>query len=228
MTKFQFSRILITSALCLAAVEVSSCSCQQGCPLLEEALYVNDTSDWYAAEKDMTNFYHVTAIPAVRESYLNDFRQSLDASTRAFGREREQIIREMDAAATLISSMSQAEKEALAMAYLQEYIESIDKHHISDSAQLKDNNRNKNISNWDGMYTRTVERLPQEHQIILNTKGGAELMEGYGGYMIARHVAFNPKMDASTRRKALFVIDLWNECSDGENGYRSRWIRRKH
>ena len=219
-------KILTTTALCLAAVGVSSC--QQGVFLLEEALYVNNTSEWYAAENDMTNFYDVTAIPAVRESYLNDFRQSADATTRAFGREREQIIREMDAAATLISSMSQAEKEALAMAYLQEYIESLDKHHISDSAQLKDNNRNKNISNWDGMYTRTVGHLPREQQVILNTKGGARLMEGYGGYMIARYVAFNPKMDASTRRKALFVINLWNECSDGENGYRSRWIRRKH
>ena len=191
-------------------------------------MYVNDTSDWYAAEKDMTNFYDVTAIPAVRESYLNDFRQSADATTRAFGREREQIIREMDAAAALISSMSQAEKEAFAITYLKEYIASLDKHLISDSAQLKDNNRNKNISNWDGMYTRTVERFPQEQQSILNTKGGARLMEGYGGYMIARYVAFNPKMDASTRHKALFVVDLWNECSDGENGYRSQWIRRKH
>lgn len=189
---------------------------------------MKDTTAWYAAENDMTNFYDVSAIPAVRESYLNDFRQSSDASTRAFGRERDQIIREMDAAATLISSMSQAEKEALAMAYLQEYIESLDKHHISDSAQLKDNNRNKNISNWDGMYTRTVERLSQEKQVLLNTKGGARLMEGYGGYLLARYVAFNPKIDASMRRKALFVVDLWNECSDGENGYRSQWIRRKH
>ena len=189
---------------------------------------MKDTTAWYAAENDMTNFYHVTASPAVRESYLNDFRQSADATTRAFGRAREQIIREMDAAATLISSMSQAEKEALAMAYLQEYIESLDKHHISGSKQLHDNNGYTNISNWDGMYTRTVERLPQEHQIILNTKGGAELMEGYGGYMIAHYVAFNPKINASMRRKALFVVDLWNECSDGENGYRSQWIRRKH
>ena len=221
-------RILPPTALCLAAVVVSSCSCQQGCPLLEEALYVNDTSDWYAAEKDMTNFYHVTARPEVRESYLNDYRQSADATTRAFGREREQMIREMDAAAALISSMSQAEKEAFAITYLKEYNESLDKHHISNSGQLHDNNGYTNISNWDGMYTRTVERLPQEKQVILNTKGGARLMEGYGGYMIARYVAFNPKMDASTRLKALFVIDLWNECSDGENGYRSRWIRRKH
>ena len=189
---------------------------------------MNNTSEWYAAENDMTNFYHVTARPEVRESYLNDFRQSADATTRAFGRAREQIIREMDAAATLISSMSQTEKEAFAITYLKEYNESLDKHHINDSAQLHDNNGYTNISNWDGMYTRTVERLPQEHQIIMNTKGGAELMEGYGGYMIARYVAFNPKMDNSTRRKALFVVDLWNECSDGENGYRSRWIRRKH
>ena len=226
MTKFQFSRILAICSLCLAAVGLNSC--QQGVSLLEESLHVTDTTAWYEVENDMTNFYDVSAIPAVRESYLNDFRQSSDASTRAFGREREQIIREMDAAATLISSMSQAEKEALAMAYLQEYIEALDKHHISGSAQLDDNNRYTNISNWDGMYTRTVERLPQEKQVILNTKGGARLMEGYGGYMIARYVAFNPKMDASTRHKALFVIDLWNECSDGENGYRSRWIRRKH
>ena len=189
---------------------------------------MNNTSEWYAAENDMTNFYHVTAKPEVRESYLNDFRQSADATTRAFGRAREQIIREMDAAATLISSMSQAEKEALAMAYLQEYIESLDKHHISGSAQLHDNNGYTNISNWDGMYTRTMERLPQEKQVILNTKGGARLMEGYGGYMLARYVAFNPKIDAGTRHKALFVIDLWDECSDGENGYRSQWIRRKH
>ncbi len=41
---------------------------------------MNDTSAWYAAEKDMTNFYHVTALPSVRESYLNDFRQSSDVS----------------------------------------------------------------------------------------------------------------------------------------------------
>ena len=90
---------------------------------------MNNTSEWYAAENDMTNFYDVTERPEVRDSYLNDFRQSADATTRAFGREREQIIREMD---------------------------------------------------------------------------------------------------AGTRHKALFVVDLWNECSDGENGYRSRWIRRKH
>ena len=220
-----FRKILTTTALCLAA---GVSSCQQGVFLLEEALYVNNTSEWYAAENNMTNFYHVTAKPEVRESYLNDFRQSADATTRAFGRAREQIIREMDAAATLISCMSQAEKEAFAITYLKEYNESLDKHHISNSGQLHDNNGYTNISNWDGMYTRTVERLPQEQQIILNTKGGAQLMEGYGGYMIARHVAFNPKMDASTRRKALFVVDLWNECSDGENGYRSQWIRRKH
>ena len=189
---------------------------------------MNNTSEWYAAENDMTNFYHVTARPEVRERYLKDFRQSADATTRAFGRAREQIIREMDAAATLISSMSQTEKEDFAITYLKEYNESLDKHHISNSGQLHDNNGYTNISNWDGMYTRTVDRLPQEQQIILNTKGGAQLMEGYGGYMIARYVAFNPKMDASTRRKALFVIDLWDEFSDGENGYRSRWIRRKH
>lgn len=200
--------VLTTTALCLAAVGLSSCICQQGCPLLEESLYVNDTSAWYAAEKDMTNFYHVTALPSVRESYLNDFRQSSDATTRAFGRAREQILREMDAAATLISSMSQTEKEAFAITYLKEYNESLDKHHISNSGQLHDNNGYTNISNWDGMYTRTVERLPQEQQVILNTKGGAKLMEGYGGYMIARYVAFNPKMDAITRHKALFVIDL--------------------
>ena len=221
-----FHKILATSALCLAAMALSSC--QQGVFLLEEALYVNNTSEWYAAENDMTNFYHVTASLAVRESYLNDFRQSADATTRAFGRAREQIIREMDAAAALISSMSQAEKEAFAITYLKEYNESLDKHHISNSGQLHDNNGYTNISNWDGMYTRTVERLPQEQQVILNTKGGARLMEGYGGYMLARYVAFNPKIDASMRRKALFVVDLRNECSDGENGYRARWISRKH
>ena len=221
-----FPRILTTTALCLVAMGVNSC--QQGVSLLETTLHVKDTTVWYAAENDMTNFYDVTAIPAVRESYLNDFRQSADATTRAFSRAREQIIREMDAAATLISNMSQTEKEAFAITYLKEYNESLDKHHISNSGQLHDNNGYTNISNWDGMYTRTVERLPQEKQVILNTKGGARLMEGYGGYMLARYVAFNPKMDTRTRRKALFVIDLWDECSDGENGYRSRWIRRKH
>ena len=221
-----FPKILATTALCLAAVGVNSC--QQGVSLLEESLHVKDTSEWYAAENDMTNFYHVTVKPEVRESYLNDFRQSADATTRAFGRAREQIIREMDAAATLISSMSQTEKEAFAITYLKEYNESLDKHHITNSGQLHDNNGYTNISNWDGMYTRTVGRLPQEQQVILNTKGGARLMEGYGGYMIACYVAFNPKIDASMRHKALFVIDLWNECSDGENGYRARWISRKH
>lgn len=203
-------------------------SCQQGIFLLEEALYVNNTSECYAAENDMSNFYHVTARLAVRESYLNDFRQSSDASSQEFGRKRESIIREMDVAASFISNMRQVAKEALALAYFEEYVASLDKHHITNSGQLHANQGYTNISNWDGMYTRTVGRLPQEQQVILNTKGGAELMEGYGGYMIARYVAFNPKMDARTRRKALFVVDLWNECSDGENGYRSQWIRRKH
>ncbi len=114
---------------------------------------MNNTSEWYAAENDMTNFYHVTARPEVRESYLNDFRQSADATIRAFGRAREQIIREMDAAATLISSMSQTEKEDFAITYLKEYNESLDKHHISNSGQLHDNNGYTNISNWDGMCT---------------------------------------------------------------------------
>ena len=223
-----FRKILTTTALCLAAVGLSSCSCQQRGPLLEESLYVNDTSDWYAAENDMSNFYHVTALPSVRESYLNDFRQSSDASSQEFGRKRESRIREMDAAAAFICNMRQVEKEALALVYFEEYVASLDKHHITNSGQLHANNGCTNISNWDGMYTRTVARLPQEQQIILNTKGGAELMEGYGGYMIARYVAFNPKMDAGMRQKALFIVDLWNECSDGENGYRSRWIRRKH
>ena len=160
MTTLTIHRILTTTALCLAAVGVSSC--QQGVFLLEEALYVNNTTEWYAAENDMTNFYHVTAKPEVRESYLNDFRQSADATTRAFGRAREQIIREMDAAATLISSISQTEKEAFAITYLKEYNESLDKYHITNSGQLHANNGYTKISNWDGMYTRTVERLPQE------------------------------------------------------------------
>ena len=226
MTMPTIHRILATTALCLAAVACESC--QQSVPVLEAALYVNDTTAWYAAENDMTNFYHVTEMPEVRESYLNDLRKSPYASDRAFGRKREQMIREMDAAAEVIHNMSQAEKEALAEVYLKEYIKSLDKHHISNARQLHDNNGYKNISNWDGMFTRAVESLPQEQQLILNTKGGARLMEGYGGYMIVRHVAFNPKMDAVLRRKALFIVDLWNECSDGENGYRSRWIRRKH
>ena len=195
MTKPPFLKILTSAALSLAAMGVSSC--QQGVFLLEEALYVNNASEWYAAENDMTNFYHATVRPEVRESYLNDYRQSADATTRAFGREREQMIREMDAAAALISSMSQAEKEAFAITYLKEYNESLDKHHISNSGQLHDNNGYTNISNWDGMYTRTVGHLPREQQVILNTKGGARLMEGYGGYMLARYVAFNPKINAS-------------------------------
>ena len=72
MTMPAIHRILTSTALCLAAAGVSSC--QQGVFLLEEALYVNNTSERYAAENDMTNFYHVTARPEVRESYLNDFR----------------------------------------------------------------------------------------------------------------------------------------------------------
>ena len=111
MTTPIFPKILATTALCLAAVGLSSCSCQQGCPLLEEALYVNDTSAWYAAEKDMTNFYHVTALPSVRESYLNDFRQSSDASSQEFGRKRESMIHEMDAAASFISNIAKLKRK---------------------------------------------------------------------------------------------------------------------
>ena len=97
-----YLRSLATAACCLAAV--ACVACQQSVPVLETALYVNDTSAWYAAENDMTNFYHVTEMPEMRACYLNDLRKSPDASTRAFGKEREQIIREMDAAAALIST----------------------------------------------------------------------------------------------------------------------------
>ena len=135
-----FPRILATGAICLAAVACASC--QQSVPVLETALYVNDTTAWFAAENDMTNFYHVAEMPEVRTSYLNDLRHSPDAATRTFGSKREQIIREMDAAAALISSMSRAEKEAFAITYLKEYMDSLEKHHITNSAQLKDNKEN--------------------------------------------------------------------------------------
>lgn len=80
------------------------------------------------------------------------------------------------------------------------------------------------IGNWDGMFTRALATLPAEQQVLLNTPGGASMMSDYGGYMVARYVAYNPDVPAETREQALFIVSLWQVWSDGEHGYRSNWL----
>ncbi len=50
-------------------------------------------------------------------------------------------------------------------------------------------------------------------------------MEGYGGYLPVRYLVTNPDIPARTRRQAKRIANLWVKCSDGENGYRSNWLR---
>lgn len=211
----------------LSSMGVSSC-CLQNTPQYDASVHGRPESDWYAAENDMSHFYPVPLHPQVRHHEVNHLLQSPDALERKHGRKLQHLIQGVDAAAALLSHLSPAEKEALALAYLHEYEVSLAQHQISTAAQICDKEEylrsGSCISNWDGMLNRAVSRLTLEQQSFLHTDGGVAFMEGYGGYMLLRYVAYNPQVNAETRRKALRIASFWVDCSDGALSYRATWL----
>lgn len=180
---------------------------------------------WYSADEDMTHFYSVIAHPEYRDEFLEQYEQSDNKEDREYAAGFRASCRQADAAAEVFAQMSPREKTDFALAYVKEYTASLQKHHIATTEDFEDNNRYLRIGNWDGMFTRALASLSPEQQALLNTPGGESMMSAYGGYMVARYVAYNPDVPAEIRRQALFIVSLWQVCSDGEHGYRSNWLR---
>ena len=179
---------------------------------------------WYTADEDMARFYSVISHPAYRDEFIAQYEQSDDAEEREYAVGFRNTCRQADAAARVFEQMNSREKTDFALAYVREYTASVKKHNIRSATDLIRDNRNVRIGNWDGMFTRTIAGLSPEQQAVFSTPGGESVIHGYGGYMVARYVAYNPDVPAETRRQALFIVSLWQECSDGEHGYRSTWL----
>ena len=180
---------------------------------------------WYAADEDMTHFYSVFAHPEYRDEFLEQYENSDNPEDREYAAGFRNSCRQADAAAEVFAQMSSREKTDFALAYVKEYTASLQKHHIESTDDFGADNSLSLIGNWDGMFTRALAALPAEQQAILDTPGGESLMCGYGGYMVARYVAYTPEVPAETRKQALFIVNLWQVWSDGEYGYRSNWLR---
>lgn len=218
------------SHLCALCLFVLPAACSQHVPICPLS------AEWYAAETDMQNFYHAAALTGHRDDVLRQAEQSTNRASRNWARNRRRTLAQLDAAAKLLGCMSREQKEALALAYVQEYDEWLlsqgmqagDSDFIADNiARLHDMQLYQNLSNPNNVLHRAAATLPPEQYEILATRGGQEMMEGYGGYMLVRYVQQNPDMDRNTRTKAANIASLWYHLSDGCNGYRSRWLSKQ-
>lgn len=221
---------MATRYIAYALCAVLSATAFTGCSSAVMAEFVPASSPigsaaWYAADEDMTHFYSVIAHPEYRDEFLEQYEQSDNEEDREYAARFRAGCRQADAAAEVFAQMSPQEKTDFALAYVKEYTASLQKHHIATTEDFGANNRYLRIGNWDGMFTRALASLSPEQQALLNTPGGESMMSAYGGYMVARYVAYNPDVPAEIRRQALFIVSLWQVCSDGEHGYRSNWLR---
>lgn len=140
-------------------------------------------------------------------------------------------------AALMLQQMTYEEKVYLALLYSMEFEKSLIRLGLAPSlpdfatefavavySQKAVNEANRamwrQMSDWDGVWQRTVAQLPPEQQKVLTAKGAVVVMDCYGGYMIARYVERNPRLDRHHRDVARSVVSLFYSHADGEVGYR--------
>lgn len=182
------------------------------------------SDDWFARDADMRHFLPLPwTIPT---------NESLEESCRRYS--------SLDApyvAALMLQQMTYEEKVYLALLYSIEFEKSLSRLGFDASswdfatefavaAYSKkavfeaDNAMWRQMSNWDGVWQRTVAQLPPEQQKVLSGKGAVRVMDSYGGYMLARYVERNPRLDRHHRDVARSVVSLFVSHADGEVGYR--------
>lgn len=201
------ARLLFPLPAIVWAAGVLSCSQTPAVPAPAQP------ADWYHAEQSMTAFYHIADMPQHRRYML-----AHDDSAK-FAEHRKQVWKELDAAADVMQRMSAQEKTALALVYLREYDASLKRHPLPPSG-AKSHLLWDDISNWDGMWSRSVATLPPEHRAVLDTGGGNRLMHCYGAYLLVRYIAYDEQQPRAVRRKAERIAMLWREYADGAEGYR--------
>lgn len=183
------------------------------------------SADWFEKDADMRRF-----IPLPWTSPANE---SLEESCRRYSSPDSPYV-----AALMLQQMTYEEKVYLALLYSIEFGKSLSRLGLDPSSwefatefevascsrkavHEADEAMWRQMSDWDGVWQRTVAQLPPEQQKVLAGKGAVRVMDSYGGYMLARYVERNPRLDRHHRDVARSVVSLFYSHADGEVGYRS-------
>ncbi len=182
------------------------------------------SADWFEKDADMRRF-----IPLPWTSPANE---SLEESCRRYSSPDSPYV-----AALMLQQMTYEEKVYLALLYSIEFGKSLSRLGFDASSwefatefevaaysrkavHEADEAMWRQMSDWDGVWQRTVAQLPPEQQKVLAGKGAVRVMDCYGGYMLARYVERNPRLDRHHRDVARSVVSLFYSHADGEVGYR--------
>lgn len=184
----------------------------------------NVSADWFEKDADMRHF-----LPLPWASPANE---SLEESSRRCSSPDSPYV-----AALMLQQMTCEEKVYLALLYSIEFEKSLSRLGLDPSSpdfatefavasysrkavNEADSAMWCQMSDWDGVWQRTVAQLPPEQQKVLSAKGAATVMDFYGGYMLARYVERNPRLDRHHRDVARSVVSLFESHADGEVAYR--------
>ncbi len=187
------------------------------------------SADWFEKDADMRSFL---PLPWTAEVYGHE-PVSLEEYCR-----RKPSLDAPYVAALMLQQMTYEEKVYLALLYSIEFGKSLSRLGLDPSSwefatEFKvasyskkavfeaDKAMWRQMSDWDGVWQRTVAQLPPEQQKVLAGKGAVRVMDCYGGYMLARYVERNPRLDRHHRDVARSVVSLFDSHADGEVGYRS-------
>lgn len=186
------------------------------------------SADWFEKDADMRRFLR---LPWGVQVYGHE-PVSLEENCR-----REPSLDAPYVAALMLQQMTYEEKVYLALLYSIEFEKSLSRLGLDPSSpdfatefavasfsrkavNEADSAMWCQMSDWDGVWQRTVAQLPPEQQKVLSAKGAATVMDFYGGYMLARYVERNPRLDRHHRDVARSVVSLFESHADGEVGYR--------